>query len=301
LTTFNGERFLAQQLDSIYAQTHRNIEVVVCDDRSEDRTVEILEQYRQDHALRYSINDSRLGFVNNFGKVISLCKGEFIALSDQDDIWEPKKIEILMNEIGDNDLICSDMSLIDDKSEPIAPSFRQALQVPFTNDSTQFSVLAYTNFVTGCTILMRREFAHRHLPVPLEAMSHDWWFGICAARERRLKFLDLPLVKYRQHDANAIGARQLWEGRGMLRFVFSRERKEVYQKELRRIRYYLANGVSENDEQKMFLESLQRHFSSIVSTSVHTEAFAIAFRYREVLFPNVDLLHRWIYLLGRLV
>ena len=87
IATYNGEKYLEEQLDSIYAQTYKNIEVIVTDDCSSDKTVEILKKYYKSHGLKYVINETNLGFVKNFEKAISLCRGDYIALSDQDDIW----------------------------------------------------------------------------------------------------------------------------------------------------------------------------------------------------------------------
>ncbi len=108
MATYNGEKYLKDQLDSIYNQTYKNIEVIVTDDCSIDKIVEILEQYARFHGLKYTVNEENLGFV----KVISLCGGEYIALADQDDIWEKNKIEILVNEIGSNLLIHSDWVIL---------------------------------------------------------------------------------------------------------------------------------------------------------------------------------------------
>lgn len=100
LATYNGEKYLEDQLNSIYTQTYKNIEVAVTDDCSTDKTVEILEQYSKSHGLKYFVNTENLGFVKNFEKAISLCEGDFIALSDQDDVWEKDEIGILVNKIG---------------------------------------------------------------------------------------------------------------------------------------------------------------------------------------------------------
>ena len=122
LATYNGGRFLREQLDSIYAQTWRPIDVVACDDRSSDDTVAILEEYRQRHGLRYEVNERNLGFVRNFEKVMALCRGEFIALADQDDVWLPEKLERLMAGIGDASLVYSDAFLIDDEGRELPGS-----------------------------------------------------------------------------------------------------------------------------------------------------------------------------------
>lgn len=105
MATYNGEKYLKEQLDSIYAQTYKNIEVIVCDDCSSDKTVEILDEYKEKYGLKYYINEKNLGFKKNFEKAISLCSGDFIALADQDDIWIESKIEIFLKSKGIDNLI----------------------------------------------------------------------------------------------------------------------------------------------------------------------------------------------------
>src|SRR5688572_32515873 len=93
IATYNGEKFLRQQLDSIYAQSYPNIEVVVSDDRSTDATAGVLEEYRRRHGLAYGVNETRLGYPRNFERAASMCRGAYIAFADQDDIFLPHKIE----------------------------------------------------------------------------------------------------------------------------------------------------------------------------------------------------------------
>ena len=100
LTTYNGEKFLKEQLDSILNQTYSDYELVVCDDCSTDSTRQILKEYeKKDKRINVFLNNNNLGFKNNFEKAISLCTGEYIALSDQDDIWDEKKLEILLKKV----------------------------------------------------------------------------------------------------------------------------------------------------------------------------------------------------------
>ena len=122
MATYNGEKYLRKQLESIYNQTYKNIEFIVCDDRSSDKTVKILQEYQNKYGLKFFINEQNLGFVKNFEKAASLCTGEYIAFADQDDVWLPDKIEILLSEIGNNSLICSDAKLIDENNNQVAES-----------------------------------------------------------------------------------------------------------------------------------------------------------------------------------
>jgi len=117
LATYNGSKYLKEQLDSFYNQTYKNFEVIVVDDVSTDDTVKILEQYKRKYGLIYFVNSTNLGVTKNFEKAISMCSGEYIALADQDDIWLPKKLEILHKNIGDSSLIYSNACIINENSE----------------------------------------------------------------------------------------------------------------------------------------------------------------------------------------
>ena len=102
MATYNGEKYLAEQLDSILAQTVQDFELIVCDDCSSDSTAEILSRYAEkDSRIKIFVNEKNLGFVKNFEKAVSLCSGEYIALSDQDDVWFAGHLEILLRNIKD--------------------------------------------------------------------------------------------------------------------------------------------------------------------------------------------------------
>ena len=92
MTTYNGERFLREQLDSLYRQSLMPTEIIVCDDASTDSTTSILEEYKQNHGLTYFVNKARMGYNANFYQAISLCHGNYIALCDQDDVWKEDKL-----------------------------------------------------------------------------------------------------------------------------------------------------------------------------------------------------------------
>jgi glycosyltransferase involved in cell wall biosynthesis len=301
LTTYNGARFLRQQLDSIFQQTYRPLEVVAADDCSTDETVGILEEYSKHHPLRFVVNKSRLGFVKNSERVISRCEGDYVALSDQDDVWMPQKLDILISRIGNSSIACSDFSLMDEEGSLIAPSYRRCLNVPIPDLDKQFYSLVFINFVHGCTCLFRSEFKKHILPVPMEAMSHDWWMGIRATQLNGIAYVDQPLIMYRQHGMNTLGAKELWKTSGKLRYIFSRTRKEIMMKERDRIRYYIDHGVYSDNEQRELLDDLYKHYDSIVNSKLHIRAFTIAHKHRHLLLPNISPFSRWVYLLGRLV
>lgn len=204
IATYNGEKFLKQQLDSIYNQTYKDFEVVVCDDCSSDKTVEILKEYNSKYGLKYFINDENLGFVKNFEKAISQCSGQFIAFCDQDDIWLPEKIEILLNEIQDSLLIHSDAYIVDENEKIISQSYSKYAQKIFTKNTIE---LLFYNFVTGCTTMINRRLLDFSFPFPKDVIAHDWWFAFIATKLNSVKYYNKPLIKYRQHSSNALGAR----------------------------------------------------------------------------------------------
>jgi glycosyltransferase involved in cell wall biosynthesis len=103
MCTYNGERFIKEQLDSILNQTYKNFELIITDDDSSDKTITIIKEYiKQDKRIKLYQNNSNLGFIKNFEKAISLCSGDYIVLADQDDIWKVNKLEIFLEQIKDN-------------------------------------------------------------------------------------------------------------------------------------------------------------------------------------------------------
>lgn len=210
LATYNGENYLEEQLRSIFSQTYSNIEVIACDDCSTDDTIKILEKYSKFENFKYFVNEKNIGYVKNFEKIISKCTGDFIALSDQDDIWIPEKIEILVKNIADNLCIHSDAYLVNADSELISNSYsRYSSKV---TEPKRMYELAFNGCVTGCTALFKRELLVDLLPFPVMLDVHDRWIGALAFSKGRLKYLDQSLIKYRQHGGNNIGATNINSG-----------------------------------------------------------------------------------------
>lgn len=201
MATYNGGKYLKEQLDSIYNQTYKNIEVIVSDDCSSDKTIDILKEYKYKYGLQYFVNETNLGFKKNFEKVMSLCSGDFIALADQDDIWIENKIEVLMKEIGKSSLIHSACSLIDENSNEISP-----LWIKEDDFRYSFAKFIFGNTVTGCTVLFKKELLKNAFPIPSGEKYHDWWLALLATKMNGITYCDQALVKYRQHSTQDTGA-----------------------------------------------------------------------------------------------
>lgn len=203
MATYNGARYLEQQLESIFRQSYQPLEVVVSDDCSSDGTVEILERYASLGKLKYIRNNANLGYVRNFQKVLGECTGELVALADQDDLWYENKIDRLYEAIGDNLLIHSDARLIDQDGKELADSFsRHSRKMTLPRSLTEACL---NGSVTGCTTLLRRELLDMALPIPQGVYVHDKWLGLIAFMEGRFAYLDEALIGYRQHTGNSIG------------------------------------------------------------------------------------------------
>jgi glycosyltransferase involved in cell wall biosynthesis len=205
IATWNGERFLREQLDTIYAQTWRPLEVVVSDDASTDGTVAILEQYEREYGLRYIVNSEQKGLVKNFEQAMTMATGDFIALSDQDDIWKPHKIATLVDRIGDATLIyCNVNEVLDldgqrryeDRYEPISRFAR----VHGSGHPTRY--LIAENWVVSHSILFRRELMEQALPIPKHQRFHDGWLALVASKLSGVVYLDETLQTYRRHPAS---------------------------------------------------------------------------------------------------
>ncbi len=210
MTTYNGEKYLREQLESIFNQTYKNIEVVVTDDCSKDETAQILKEYKQKYGLKYYINETNLGYVKNFEKALSLCKGEYIAFADQDDVWMPEKIEVLMNEIEGVSLVYADAELIDQNDESYGETkkernIREDKNFPASNLKEVIEI-----GLQGCASMFERDVLLKAMPFPNELLKrnkiyHDRWIGIVAGKMKGIKFVDKPLIKYRLHMNNNCG------------------------------------------------------------------------------------------------
>ncbi len=204
MASYNGEKYIAEQLDSILKQSYQRIEVVIVDDGSKDDTVSLIKSYQQKFAcLKLFVNETNTGVTKTFEKAIIKCSGFYIALCDQDDIWETDKIAILVGEIGNHDAVYANSLLVDAKGQSLGKSFTSIMNMKTYNSGAPFLL---SNSVPGHSILMKQSFVEKILPFPPK-MLFDLWIGFCAAANNGIKFVDKTLVKYRQHDNNAIGTR----------------------------------------------------------------------------------------------
>lgn len=222
LCTHNGEEFIAEQVRSICAQTLIPDEIVLSDDASTDATVDIAIRAVSEFqtgarpVLRVLRNRKALGVTANFAQAIAACSGEFIALSDQDDVWVPVKIERMLEVFrrqSDLLLLHTDARLVDSARRPIGYSLFLSLEVQPAelerlHHGQAFEVYLRRNLVTGATSMIRRSVLRAVLPFP-PCWLHDEWLGAVASSIGRVDVLEELLIDYRQHGRNLIGARKL--------------------------------------------------------------------------------------------
>jgi glycosyltransferase involved in cell wall biosynthesis len=224
LCTYNGERFIAEQVRSICAQRPAPIEIVLSDDASADRCIEVaqgtLESCRQaDPALptelRVLRNPKALRVTKNFEQAAIACRGDLVALSDQDDVWHPGRLALMVavfEQRPDLLLLHTDALLVDGAGHTLGNSLFHALEVkPFElawlHGGRAFDVYLRRNLATGATTIFRRQLLASAVPFPKEWL-HDEWLAIVASSIGRVDALETPSIDYRQHESNQIGARR---------------------------------------------------------------------------------------------
>ncbi|SKA84114.1 Glycosyl transferase family 2 [Thiothrix eikelboomii] len=207
LCTYNGEKYLAEQLESIARQTLTVDEILVCDDQSTDHTLSIAQQFlHQGLPLKIYQNPQRLGFSRNFAQAIQRCQGDIIFLCDQDDRWHPDKVAVMLSYFSQHPetlLLFSNGELVNAEAQPLNCQLWQALpSQPSVNPS--FLDLLNHDWITGAACAFRRELIDYALPIP-PYWIHDAWLGLIASAVGEVKAIPDLLIQYRQHDNNQIG------------------------------------------------------------------------------------------------
>lgn len=224
LCTCNGAAYVAEQVDSILRQTWPVLEIVVHDDASDDNTVDLVESTWAAHRasdggavpqLRIARNLNRLGVARNFERTLQDCRGDLIALCDQDDRWEPGRLAVLVPRFIDKPgllMIHGNATLVDRSGTSPGGTLFDALAISETElrlieEGRGWEALLDRNLVTGATAVLRSSLRDVSLPIPPHWL-HDEWLGMMAALLGGLSVERNPLLAYRQHGANQIGARR---------------------------------------------------------------------------------------------
>ena len=198
LATYNGEKYLAEQLDSFLCQTVQPDEVIICDDRSQDGTLMVIEEFIDKAPFRVELhkNTENLGYAQNFSKVLSLCRGDLVFLSDQDDIWREDKIEsmlIVMQQSPEYQVGMHNARLVTADLVPLKISKMD--RIKRANGDLE-------HFVQGSCSVIRKQLLGIALPVPLFAPAHDNWIALITLFLESRVMTEKLLLRYRIHGKN---------------------------------------------------------------------------------------------------
>lgn len=195
--TYNGEKFLEEQIDSILNQSYKNIEIIISDDASTDNTVNIIKKYSQLKNIKYKIRDTNVGINQNFIEALSLCNGEFIAPSDQDDIWLPKKIEKLVTNIRENVLIYSSSSTIDENGHIFNDFDKEFNNISGSNNKAFF----FIGSIPAHNMLFKKELIkYIESNIPPDRF-YDMWVAFIALSHSSIIHYPNILTYYRRHNS----------------------------------------------------------------------------------------------------
>jgi glycosyltransferase involved in cell wall biosynthesis len=207
LATYNGEKFIKEQLQSIIKQLSNEDEIIISDDGSSDGTVNIISSF-SDPRIKLIHNDSSkfkhakqsksYQVTKNFENALTHATGDYIFLSDQDDVWEEDKVELCMLLMKDKNtnLIVHDATVVDDSGRVIAPSYFEIVK-----SQSGFFKNIIKNSYLGCCMVFDRSILLQSLPFPNNLIAHDIWIGLIAEKNGKVTFIEKKLIRYQRHNA----------------------------------------------------------------------------------------------------
>ena len=213
IATYNGERFIREQIDSILRQLSSDDEIIVSDDGSTDDTISIINSI-DDKRIRVIEGPRKQSPTSNFECALKASKGDYIFMSDQDDVWKPNKVKICMEWLQRYDCVVSDAEVTDSSLNPLYPSLYAIMQV---RQGRIYNTI-WKNGYTGCCMAFRRNVLEASLPFPKDIPMHDIWIGNVAAYKYNVMFIPDTLIYFRRHEdttsCNGKGSKySIWQQR----------------------------------------------------------------------------------------
>lgn len=214
LAVYNGEKYLAQQLDSILGQSVKDIKIVIRNDGSSDNSADIIDYYCKEYPDVIScVGGTPTGSAKqNFARLLEACDDDYIMFCDQDDVWLPNKVEVTLAAMqkaeGDTKtpvLVHTDLKVVDQDLNVISDSFfefQKLIQADIT-----LPKLLVQNYVTGCTVMINRALKEKCGVIPDGCIMHDWWLALVSVLFGKLVCVSEPTMLYRQHSDNQVGAK----------------------------------------------------------------------------------------------
>lgn len=217
MSTYNGTRWMDEQIESFVGQTYADWRLVVRDDGSSDDTVCKLYQWKERLGDKIDIIEGKnVGVIKSFEMLLAQCKAEYAMYSDQDDYWKPEKIEVTMNRMKEEEknhpdkpvVVFTSVDLVDSQLKSLGQTYFQQnkLDFPFAK---RFNNVCVCCPAAGCTMMINRKARELVLPFSEHALMHDWWIIARVAKEGILSVVETPTMLYRQHGNNVCGARAM--------------------------------------------------------------------------------------------
>ncbi len=199
MATYNGEKYIRQQIDSILSQLGVEDELIISDNHSKDNTVSIINEYvSTDPRVKLFLQDEK-GVTPNFDNAIKHTKNEIIFLSDQDDIWKPEKVETVKSyykKYPNVLMVMSDITVVDDNLQPTINSFYE-----YKGSRSGVFKNIFKNCYIGCAMSFRKELKDKILPIPRNVPMHDMWIGLVADMNKGALLIPEKLIYYRRHES----------------------------------------------------------------------------------------------------
>ena len=213
LATYNGEKYIREQIDSILNQTYKEFRLLISDDGSNDGTRDILNEYKaKDDRIEIFMQEENLGVVKNFEFLLKKVEAKYYMFSDQDDIWKNEKIEKSLNKIEEGfDLVYTDLEVVDENLNVTYESYWKLKGIyKKIKKYNNFESLYLNNFITGCTVISKKELIDSFMPLPniSKFVLHDYWISLVVSQNGKIAYIEEPLIKYRQHKNNKVGSKK---------------------------------------------------------------------------------------------
>lgn len=207
MATYNGENFVIRQLETVLKQLGEHDQIIVVDDRSTDRTVEVIKQ-TYGNRIEVYVNEKNLGAIKTFEKAISLAKGDILFLCDQDDLWEDHKVKTVMGafEANNADLVIHDATVVDGNLNVMNPSWNV-----YNHNNINQGIFGniLKNAYTGAFMAFKKELIPDILPFPDSIEMHDQWIAlVCMLKKKKMVIIKQPLMKYVRHGGNVTGIKK---------------------------------------------------------------------------------------------
>lgn len=199
MATYNGEKYLKEQLDSIIINLDKNDELIISDDGSTDGTLEIIKKYQKSDKRIKLFEGPKEGVKQNFANAISKCEGKYIFLADQDDVWKKNKIKKILDVFKKEKctIVVHNNDIVDSSLKPIGQTFFE-----FRNCGSGILKNIYKNTYIGCCMAFDSNLKEKILPIPNNIEMHDQWIGLIGEKYGKSIFINDCLIKYRRHDNN---------------------------------------------------------------------------------------------------